>query len=171
MKDFIRNPSRVDKIQVLDARGPWQTKSGGKLMVAFTLPFDVVQQRYFAYDQEELKKVPEDIRGLRIYTVRDLPQGPIGGTEFHRIREEIIYGLEGKIKMECEDLFGGKKKFILTPEKGIWMPPFILHTYKMMEEKSGLLVIANTLFNPDDPRTHDTYSLEVFRQLQKDNSK
>ena len=165
MKKLGRVPT-VDDVQVIEAHGPWGTKSGGKLNVVFAMPLATVQDRYLHYEDAELGQVPFDIRGLRAYTVRGLPSTRIGGTEWHRIREEMIFALEGSVRWTCEDLLGGKRDFTLDVGVGVWMPPFILHTYEVREEGSGLLVIANTLFVPDDPRTHDTYSMEMFREFQ-----
>ena len=156
----------VNDVQIIETRGPWNTKSGGKLNVVFAMPLATVQDRYLHYETTELDRVPSDIRGLRVYTVRDLPNGKIGGIEWHRVREEMVFALEGSVHWMCEDLFGGKRDFVLTTGVGVWMPPFILHAYEVKEESSGLFVIANTLFVPDDPRTHDTYSMETFRELQ-----
>lgn len=162
-----KNPARIEEVRELNARGPWTTKSGGTLNVAVTFPFDIIQLFINTYDEGELKKIPEDIRGFRIYTVRNLPIGRVGGTEFHRIRREIAFGLEGRIRWECEDLYGKKKEFIMTPKTGLVIPPSIIHTYEVLEDKSGIFAVANTLFNADDPRTHDTYSHDSFCQLQK----
>jgi len=156
----------VDDIQIFETRGPWNTKSGGRLDVLFAIPLATAQEKYFHYEKIEMDCVPGDIRGLRVYTVRDLPSGRIGGTEWHRIREEMVFALEGSVFWMCEDLFGGQRNFVLGAGVGIWMPPFIRHTYEVREEKSGLFIIANTLFVPEDPRTHDTYSEETFRELQ-----
>ena len=161
------NYPNIGQIKILDTRGPWITKSGGTLMVRAYLPLAMVMQEYFRYDTSELQDVPSDIRGLRFYTVRNLPSGQIGGTEFHHIREEMVIGLEGKLRWKCEDVHGNKKEFMLTPENGIWMPPFILHAYEVLDNNSGIFVVANTLFVPDDTRTHDTFSTEKFRELQR----
>lgn len=155
----------VQDVQIIESRGPWDTKSGGKLMVMFGMPFGTVRNKYFHYKSEELDRVPTDIRGLRAYTVYDLPQGKIGGAEWHRIREEMVFVLNGSLKWTCEDLYGGQKDFILDLNVGIWMPPFILHTYEVKETGSQLFVVANTLFIPEDPATHDTFSWEAFRKL------
>lgn len=157
----------VDKVELLAVRGPWKTKSGGILSVLFAFPPDILK-RFFRYDEEELKQIPEDIRGLRSYTVRNLPKGKIGGKEFHRIREEIVFGLEGSVRWKCEDLFGGMREFTVTSNNGIWMPPGILHTYHVLRNKSGLLIVANTLFNPENLGTHDTYFLKEFERLKKE---
>lgn len=157
----------VEEIQTMPATGPWKTKSGGELMVTMKLPLSTVQDQYLAYNEAELRRIPEDIRGLRIYTVRNLPKGEIGGTEWHRVREEMIFILEGSVTWECEDLAGECITYTLTKDEGIWMPPSILHTYTVLEENTGLLVFANTLFVPENPATHDTYSLQEFREAQE----
>lgn len=166
MRIPTRVPKRVDQVVELVGRGPWQSKSGGELRVGFALPQGQVD-RFFSYDPEELALVPEDIRGLRVYTVRGIPEGTIGGTETHRVREEIVYGLEGEVWWECEDLWGNKREFVLTPQLGVWMPPYILHTYRSRTSGAGLLVVCNTLFNPDNPATFDTFGVEEFRALQQ----
>jgi quercetin dioxygenase-like cupin family protein len=156
----------VDEIRIIQGHGPWKTKSGGELNVVLAIPFGELQQQYLHYEDAELARVPGDIRGIRVYTVTGVPKGKIGGTEWHRIREEMVFALQGSFRWECEDLLGNKRTFTLRPGTGIWMPPFVLHTYKAEEDESGLLVVANTLFVPDNPRTHDTYSAEAFRELQ-----
>lgn len=165
MVELPKRLPRVTDIETFPVRGPWPTKSGGALDVLCAMPLAEVQ-RYLAYDYAELAHVPTDLRGLRLYHVRDLPSGRVGGTEFHRIRIEIAIGLVGSERWECEDLSGATRRFDLTPETGLRIPPFIMHTYTVGEQGSGHLVITNTLFDPDDPRTHDTYSLATFRELQ-----
>lgn len=160
----------VDDVQIIEARGPWDTKSGGKLDVLFGMNFALLEGRFLHYNDAEFHEIPGDIRGLRAYTVRGLPKGEIGGTEWHRIREEMVFALEGSVHWIYEDLFGGQSEIILRTGLGVWMPPFIMHTYEAEEAGSGLLVIANTLFVPDDPRTHDTYSTETFYELQNEYS-
>ena len=160
-------PKTVDSIKEIKFAGPWTTKSDAQLIVLFKFGVDQVRDQ-LDYDESELKYIPEDfdIRGLRGYTIRNLKKGKIGGTEFHRIRKEMVLGLDGLIEWECEDVYKNKRKFILNNKTGVYMPPFILHTYKTTED-GGLFVLANTLFNPEDPRTHDTYTTEVFRKLQE----
>lgn len=157
----------VDDVQILEFRGPWQAKSGGELDVLFALPYDVLQSKYFHYDDEELKDIPEDVRGLRAYRVRNLEAGKIGANEWHRLRHELVFAAVGSIRWTCEDLYGNKKEFVLNQNQGVWTPPFVLHTYEALEDNSCVQVIANTLFNPEDPRTHDTFSADKFHELQK----
>jgi len=155
----------IDDVKIFKTRGPWQTKSGGQLNVKFAIPFNELQEKYLHYEKNELDKIPAEMRGLRLYTVNGLAQGKIGGGEFHRIREEMVFGVSGRVSWTCEDILGNTKTFVIDQEFGIWMPPFILHTYEVLENQSQFLVVANTLFNPDDPNTHDTYSREEFEAL------
>lgn len=169
IESLERLPSvlKVVEFQQTRSREVFKTKSGGDLTVLFTLPFDLIRD-FFKYDEEELREVPKDIRGLRQYQVRHLPTGRIGGTEFHRVRQEIVFGLAGSVKWECEDVFGAKREFLLTLQNGIYMPPYILHTYCVEEEGSGLAVVCNTSFPlPADQKTNDTFSKEEFLLLQR----
>ena len=147
---------------------PWKSKSGGALRVGFAWPIDLILGGFFLYDQAELNKLPADIRGARLYRVSDIPAGKIGGTEFHRVRQEFVGVTRGEVEWVCEDLNGGKKTFTLNPDLGlsIWMPAFMLHTYRVLSPGSEISVFVNTLFPPDKPELHDTYSEQAFRALQ-----
>lgn len=156
----------VHEVRTLTSRGPWPTKSGAELSVLFALPLGEALEVFFRYSPEELGRVSQDIRGLRFYQVRGIPKNRVGGTEFHRLREEIIFVLRGRVHLVFEDLLGHQLERTLAEGDGVWLPPFILHTYEALEDGTDLLVFCNTLFVPDDKATHDTYSNEEFRLLQ-----
>ena len=157
----------VADIQVFETGDPWKTKSGGNLATQFGAPGIPIRtvEKYFQYRAADLS-ASKDLKGFRIYTVRDIPEGTIGGTEWHRVRQEMVFALDGKVEWECEDVSGNPRSFVLDRGAGIWMPPYTLHTYKAQVQGSGLLVVANTLFYPKDKATHDTYSQETFLDLQ-----
>jgi mannose-6-phosphate isomerase-like protein (cupin superfamily) len=159
------DPFGVNSVVGFPLRGPWTTKSNGNLSVLLALPYNEFIAKFFEYDGSELRRLKTDIRGFRSYQITDLKKGNIGGTEFHRIRNEVLFVLEGRFDVICEDVFGGKKNFSLMDGGGIYIPSFILHTYKVLSD-GRLFVMANTLFDPNDLETHDTYSLDLFRQLQ-----
>lgn len=159
-------PATINDVKVIELRGPWNSKSGGELSVLFAIPFDVLQEQYFNYKQEELDAIPADIRGLRAYAVRKIPKGSIGANEWHRVRNELVFALGGDVRWTCEDVYGARKEFVLNSGTGIWNPPYVLHTYQAESEGVGVLVIANTLFDPDNPATHDSNSAESFKELQ-----
>lgn len=157
----------IKDVRLLEGLGPWETKSGAKLHVLFSISINSLNRRFFVYDQEELDSVGIDIRGLRSYVVEGIPKGRIGANEWHRIRQEIVICRKGKVAWEFEDLGGEKMEISLGPGMCVWIPPFVLHTYEAHEEDSTIQVIANTLFMPDEPTTHDSYSTESFELLKK----
>jgi len=157
----------VDDIQILESNGPWNTKSGGQLTALFNLPMPQMLEKYFHYEPSELEKLSFDTRGLRSYQVSGIAKGSIGANEWHRNRNELVFALQSTATWTCEDVYGRKKAFTLDGTHGAWTPPFIFHTYQAQSDNTQLLVIASTLFVPDDPSTHDSYSEEMFRELQK----
>lgn len=157
---------------IVNARGPWKTKAGGELMVLNATPLTELQKdgprSFLYYEKNELERLPVafDIRGLRTYTNRRIPAGTIGGTEFHRVRGKFIHCLDGEVEFTMENLGGEITKVMLSPTVGIFIPPYTLHAYTATKDDSGLLVICNTMFTPEDPQTHDTYPENEFRELQ-----
>jgi hypothetical protein len=67
----------------------------------------------------------------------------------------------------CEDLYGARREFMPARDCILHFPPFILHTMESIEHGSAVVVIANTLYEADDPSTHDTYPVAEFRALQE----
>lgn len=160
-----RKPPAVADIREIPVTGPWRSKSGGELSVPFALPHARAME-LFSYDEAELARLPRDIRGLRMFTLEDVPVGGIGGGEFHRIRSEIAYTVRGRLRWTCEDLYGGRRVLTTAQSASLLLPPFILHTMEAVEHGSAIVVIANTLYDPDDASTHDTYPAADFRALQ-----
>ncbi len=158
--------SSINDIQLLDYKGPWNSKSGGQLHVMFAIPYDAVVGKYFNYDDALLRDIPQDIRGLRAYCVSGVAKGSIGANEWHKVRHELVFSDKGSFRWTCEDAYGKKREFILAEGHGAWIPNNILHTYEALEDGSAVLVIANTLFDADDPATHDSYDIEAFCALQ-----
>ena len=159
----------VEDIKVIDTRGPWVTKSGGSLDVLFALPQEEVN-RFLDYGHPGFDRVDREtganIRGLRVYNVSEVPKDSIGGLEWHDIRTELVSAIGGSALWQCADLDGNETEFVLDGKKSVLMPPGILHTYVALEDDTHLQVVCNTLFNPEDPRTHDTYSKELFTNMQ-----
>jgi dTDP-4-dehydrorhamnose 3,5-epimerase-like enzyme len=165
------NFARVEDAQLLESTGPWNSKSGGVLRVSFSI--DETQTKSFqrfdalAFSEAE-KGSTENIRGLRVYSVSNIPKGSVGAKEYHLARTEIINVLDGVCEWRLEDIYGGSKVFMLDTTKSLIIPHGILHTYIAAEENTRIQVICNTLFMPDNPGTHDSYMIDDFRRLQED---
>jgi dTDP-4-dehydrorhamnose 3,5-epimerase-like enzyme len=46
--------------------------------------------------------------------------------------------------------------------QGVIIYPNTMHTYHVDEDDTEILVVTNTMFDPNDTSTHDTYSDESF---------
>ena len=147
--------------------GPWSSKSGGSLEVIYSsaLALPAMMAEFFDYSLEELALVQTDIRGFRLYTVTGIPKGGVGGREFHRLRHELFFTLSGALQVCCEDMMGGRLEWVMPARHGVHIKPTILHTVTALEPDTDFLVVANTLFDPEDPRTHDCYSEVEFKRL------
>lgn len=156
----------ITDITVLPSAGPWPTKSDGLLTVLFGLDFTTLTTKYLHYQKAELKAIGRDVRGLRSYSVKKLKNKTIGAQEWHRIRNELVFVVRGCIKWTCEDVYGQQQQYTIDQTTGVWTPPFILHTYEALQDDTEILVVANTLFFPDDASTYDTYSAIDFKLLQ-----
>lgn len=157
---------RIKDIEKFSIEEPWNTKVGGELFLLNQMSYGEVQEFLSNYDSEELNRIPRDIRGIRAYFVKGMEKNSESGLHFHRLKSEKFFCLEGEMDLNTEDLFGNKESFKLDQKKGIYLPPFIFHTTVSNTQNSNILVLTNTLFYKDDPRTHDTYGRKEFDELQ-----
>ena len=155
----------ISDVSNIITEGPWPSKSGANLVRRAHLTEPEVVG-YFSRDPNELARVSPNILGARFYTVRGIPKAAVGGQEFHRIRQERLFGLEGEIEFNLEDVLGNKQTFVLNETTGLFIPPFVLHTYVAKTEGAGLWAIANNRYEPT-PDMKDTYSEATFRVLQE----
>ncbi len=159
----------VEDIRIIETRGPWQSKSGGELNVLFQLEREDLES-FLGFINPAFMAVQEetgiDIRGLRTYGVRGIPADSVGANEMHFARNELVSAIGGSALWICEDINGNQKTITLDENTSVICPAGLFHTYKALENNTHLQVICNTLFNPEDPRTHDSYGEEKFRELQ-----
>lgn len=151
----------IKDIRVFETNGEWPAKSGGVLSVLYKLDFETTTY-LMTYDPDELAKIPADIRGLRSYTVRGIARGSVGANEWHKVRNEVVFCTSGSFRWICTDTYGDTKEFVINKDTAILTPHHILHTYVALEDDSTIAVLANTLFYPDNPLTHDTYPSADF---------
>ena len=153
----------VDDIVVVNREGPWHSKSGGRLEVFLALPRGTLE-KFLDYSNPAFDAIPEDIRGLRTYTVSDVPKGSVGAKEWHKARTEFLTVTRGSVILDCVDMNGNEREFTLNGTAGVIVPPNIFHTYQSLEDHTNIQVIANTLFVPDNPLTHDTFFIDTFEK-------
>jgi hypothetical protein len=151
----------IADIHTTPTNGPFRTKSEADLSVKIKLDTQKLSSDFFVYSD----MCPDDLKGLRLYVLDGLNKDKVGGYEFHKERQEIVSVGRGSVRWVFEDTYGGVKEYVQTTGQSVHIPPFILHTYTVLEDDTQLLVLANTLFVPEDRSTHDTYSLEDFKEL------
>lgn len=78
---------------------------------------------------------------------------------------EQLLVARGSIVMNFEDIRGNKKKIILEAGNQIKIPPYILHSYEVLEDAS-LIELRSEKFSPE---TADTYTESEFKKLQSKN--
>ncbi len=144
--------------------GPWPTKSGGLMNVLFGFGREVLQ-RMLNTDPHELELAPQLQLGIRTFHSTGLAAGTVGGKHFHRIKQEIIALPRGSVLFVLEDVYGGKRELTLDKtHRSLYIPPFVMHTYTVLEP-AELIGVSNTLYDADNPATHDTYGDETFSLL------
>jgi len=160
----VKYPS-VSDAQIVRPAGPWRTGSGANLTVPLSMDYSTACN-YLQSPRSQYSSTPVDIRGFRLYIVRPILKSSCGSTEYHKIREEIVLCISGEVRFSLEDVRGTKQDFHVTPENGLWIPPFILHTYQGEADSSELIVLANTTFDHGRKETRDTYAWSEFAELQ-----
>lgn len=158
----MKTRPRVADIQTFSTKGPWETKSGGLLNVLFSIPYIDLTERFFTYDPDELQGISQDIRGLRSYHVSHLKKDSVGANEWHKIRNEILFAPKGSFQLDCRDSYGDISSVTINSDQCVWVPPYIMHAYKALEDDTEIIVVTNTLFDPADQSTHDTYRPDIF---------
>lgn len=162
-----RGSPLLEQVQSIAGEGPYSTKAKATLWKLLELTPEVCAEDFLQWQHPANAASEPNIRGFRLYTVLEQAADSIGGTEFHRQRQEMVYGVAGEFEWVCEDLRGNRSTHTIKPGTGVWMPPFILHTFTARVSGSGLLVACNTRYNASDPSTFDTFSAEVFASLQQ----
>lgn len=156
-----KQPNTLNNVTLIPARGPWNTKSEGQLNVLFNLD-TLTLSNFLSYDSL-LSKEEADIRGLRMYHLSKLKKGSVGAREWHKVRTEIVTVTKGRVLWSLKDMNGNEAEYELAPfTKSLVIPPRIMHTYTVLQDTSEIIVLANTLYNPDDASTHDTYPETSF---------
>jgi hypothetical protein len=155
-------PMSVQEVIVYESElGSWATKSGGSMNVLFG--FDqTVLERMSNVDPHELELCPQLRLGIRTFHTSGLPVGSVGGKHFHRVKQEIIAMARGRALFVLEDVYCGRREITLDKtHRALYIPPFVMHTYTVLEP-AEIIGVSNTLYDADNPATHDTYEDKSF---------
>lgn len=175
----VRKPSfklpSVDDAQIIRAGGPWTTRAGAKLYLRINLTNEQLAERFRFSHDSELRALEEesglprrDILGMRQYLQTGFDPGADGGGEFHRFRSEILLGLQGRVEVDLEDVYGKKKTVVLTASRAVLVPPFILHTFRSLQQGSMFRVHCNTVWLGEEHKDLDIHDKQAFGLLQQE---
>lgn len=159
------NPFSVDDAVVYESdKGPWSTKSGGQMHVIMAFD-EAILKLLLVTEPEELLYAPKVKLGFRAFHTKGIEAKTEGGKHYHRIKREFICASNGALEFLLEDVYGGKKIIILDQNtRALYIPPFVMHSYKVLKQ-AELIGISNTLYDHEDPETHDTYDRDAFNRL------
>lgn len=97
---------------------------------------------------EKSKSIPFDVK--RVYWTYNVPANTKRGMHAHKLLQQIIIAITGKLKFVLEDKKGNTSEFILdTPSKALYIPSgFWRDIY--FSETSTLLSLASLEYTEDD---------------------
>lgn len=110
----------------------------------------------------ESPQIPFDVK--RAYWVYSAPDGIGRGFHAHKCLQQVLCCLHGQIKVEAENGKGWSFSFELDrPNMGLYMPPWIWHTFKLLND-GILLSLTSDIFKEDDyMREYNNY-LELIEK-------
>ena len=75
----------------------------------------------------------------------------IRGGHYHKMTEEVLFVIEGKIEITCENTKNSDKEtIIIGPNEGVQILPYEKHTAKIIEDTMWLAFLSKEYDN-DDP--------------------
>ena len=110
-----RKYNSIDEVMKIVGEGLFASKSGGTMNVPLNLPIDVINRDLLTWDETCVGAEKKDIRGLRVYTMANIPTDKPGAMEMHRVRREMIYTTRGRVLWTLEDLYGDKVEIETSP--------------------------------------------------------
>ncbi len=97
---------------------------------------------------EGKKHLPFNIK--RVYFISEPVSGLTRGKHAHHKNVQIMYCIQGKVRVVLDDGINKAEIVLDKPEKGLLIDKMIWHEMKDMTEETILLVLASEYFNPKD---------------------
>lgn len=94
------------------------------------------------------KQIPFEVK--RVFWTHSVPNGTIRGKHAHKITEQLLIAVKGKIIVTTEKADGNVEKFELTNStEGVYLPPNVWHTMAYFDD-AVQLVFCSTVYREDD---------------------
>ncbi|SDJ84644.1 sugar 3,4-ketoisomerase [Natronincola ferrireducens] len=94
------------------------------------------------------KNIPFDIK--RVYYIYDVPTEIPRGFHAHRKLEQVLFCLQGSVRVKVED---GEKTDVIpldAPHKGLYVGPMVWHEMFDFEENTVMMVLASDYYEEKD---------------------
>ncbi len=92
--------------------------------------------------------VPFDIK--RVFFVYGVKPGDVRGVHAHYVTEQVLICLTGRCDVVCKDGANTKSYVLDSPDQALYIPAMIWDEQTYEDEKTKLLVLANTKYNKSD---------------------
>ncbi len=94
------------------------------------------------------EQIPFNIK--RIYYIFGAKPDLARGQHAHKTNRQILFCLQGKVRMILDDGEKREEKVLTNPEEGILLEKMVWHEMLDMDEKTILLVLASEKFDAGD---------------------
>lgn len=102
----------------------------------------------------------------RYFVVYDVPSPKVRGAHAHRKCQQLLVALKGSLNCMVDDGKNRQEFLLDSPERALYLPPFVWGVQYKFSPDAMLLVLASDLYDPDDYiRDYDQFIEE--RQAQK----
>ena len=119
----------------------------------------------YLYYVQHPDQIPFEIK--RVYYIVSPVSGLPRGKHTHKKTRQILFCIQGSVRMVLDDGFRREEIALSEPEKGIMLEPMIWHEMWDMDESTILLILASEKFDPKDYiRNHNEF-LRIVRTKKK----
>ena len=87
---------------------------------------------------------------VRCFVVRANSLGRLRGGHAHHQCRQVLFAIQGRIKVTFEDLSGSGSFVLEGLSKGLYIPPLTWATQEYLDSDSTLLVLASHPYDPND---------------------
>lgn len=105
----------------------------------------------------------------RIYFITKPKSGSVRGKHSHRELKQILFCLQGSVKMILDDGYQKESLILDDPSEGVILKPLIWHEMHELDKKTILLVLASDVYKAEDyVRNYDDFLKIVNAKPKKD---
>jgi mannose-6-phosphate isomerase-like protein (cupin superfamily) len=102
-------------------------------------PADAPKLKRLMLPQGELAQVHDGEPGIRYLACIALLPGAIRGNHYHKIKNEYLYIISGRVQLVVQDLASGQRES-MSLESGdlVFIPVSIAHAFRTLEQGQGI---------------------------------